>query len=216
MNCLGYGHGGKSLIDTKFKKAEKPEWFSTKLTFGQYEHPSKEVVQKNEFLIEGILTYYGYDVLTYCNFPPMIEQKTTKPDKKNDKVPSENISSRSEEEIFEQEQEGDIEETDLEQKEAKIRKSVQNKRARNLKHQENFIDDDQEMLAKKRKQKQPAKRREVELSDFEKNVIRKNIEERKKMEQELGIHTLAQELKACSKTNFLSNMESMLDSDDEN
>ena len=36
------------------------------------------------------------------------------------------------------------------------------------------------------------------------------------MEQELGIHTLAQELKACSKANFLSNMESMLDSDDEN
>ena len=61
-----------------------------------------------------------------------------------DKVPSENISSRSEEEIFEQEQEGDIEETDLEQKEAKIRKSVQNKRARNLKQQENFIDEDQE------------------------------------------------------------------------
>ena len=69
-----------------------------------------------------------------------------------DKVPSENISSRSEEEIFEQEQEGDIEETDLEQKEAKIRKSVQNKRARNLKQQENFIDEDQEVLAKKRKQ----------------------------------------------------------------
>ena len=66
----------------------------------------------------------------------------SKIDKKNDKVPSENISSRSEEEIFEQEQEGDIEETDLEQKEAKIRKSVQNKRARNLKQQENFIDED--------------------------------------------------------------------------
>ena len=75
----------------------------------------------------------------------------SKIDKKNDKVPSENISSRSEEEIFEQEQEGDIEETDLEQKEAKIRKSVQNKRARNLKQQENFIDEDQEVLAKKRK-----------------------------------------------------------------
>ena len=76
----------------------------------------------------------------------------SKIDKKNDKVPSENISSRSEEEIFEQEQEGDIEETDLEQKEAKIRKSVQNKSARNLKQQENFIDEDQEVLAKKRKQ----------------------------------------------------------------
>ena len=93
----------------------------------------------------------------------MIEQKNKKRDKKNDKVPSENISSRSEEEIFEQEQEGDIEETGRQQKEAKIWKSVQNKRARNLKHQENFIDDDHEMLAKKRKQKQPAKRREVEL-----------------------------------------------------
>ena len=58
--------------------------------------------------------------------------------------------------------------------------------------------------------------KEERSTDFEKNVIRKNIEERKKMEQELGIHTLAQELKACSKTNFLSNMESMLDSDDEN
>ena len=87
-----------------------------------------------------------------------MNKKTKKRDKKNDKVPSENISSRSEEEIFEQEQEGDIEETDLEQKEAKIRKSVQNKRARNLKQQENIIDEDQEVLAKKRKQKQPAKR----------------------------------------------------------
>ena len=37
MNYLGYGHGGKSLIDTQFKNAEKPDWFSTKLTFGQYE-----------------------------------------------------------------------------------------------------------------------------------------------------------------------------------
>ena len=50
----------------------------------------------------------------------MIEQKNKKRDKKNDKVPSENISSRSEEEIFEQEQEGDIEETGRQQKEAKI------------------------------------------------------------------------------------------------
>ena len=52
-------------------------------------------------------------------------------------------------------------------------------------------------MAKKRKQKQPTKRREVELSDFEKNVIRKNIEERKKMEQELGIHTLHNKLRGA-------------------
>ena len=37
LNCLGYGHGGKSLADTKSKKAEKPDCFSPKLDFGQYE-----------------------------------------------------------------------------------------------------------------------------------------------------------------------------------
>ena len=47
LNCLGYGHGGKSLVDTKIKKAEKPEWWPSKLTFGQYDHPSKENLQNN-------------------------------------------------------------------------------------------------------------------------------------------------------------------------
>ena len=51
LNCLGYGHGGKSLADTKSKKAEKLDCFSPKLDFGQYEHPSKASLQSNEFLI---------------------------------------------------------------------------------------------------------------------------------------------------------------------
>ena len=74
LNCLGYGHGGKSLVDTKIKKAEKPEWWPSKLTFGQYDHPSKESLQKNEFLIEGILTYFNYDVLSHCDSPPAIQK----------------------------------------------------------------------------------------------------------------------------------------------
>ena len=57
-------------------------------------------------------------------------------------------------------------------------------------------------MSKKKKKNLPAKRIVVELSDFEKNVIQKNVEERRKLERELGINTLAQELKANS---FLSN-----------
>ena len=74
LNCLGYGHGGKSLVNTKIIKAEKPEWWPSKLTFGQYDHPSKESLQKNEFLIEGILTYFNYDVLSHCDSPPAIQK----------------------------------------------------------------------------------------------------------------------------------------------
>ena len=78
LDCLGYGHGGKSLIDTKQKKAEKTDWFSAKLDFGQYEHPSKASPQSNEFLIEGILNFFGYNVLTHCNFSPIAAKKSKK------------------------------------------------------------------------------------------------------------------------------------------
>ena len=82
LNCLGYGHGGKSLIDTKQKKAVKPDWFSAKLDFGQYEHPSKASLQSNEFLIEGILNFFGFNVLTHCNFPPITAKKSKKSEEK--------------------------------------------------------------------------------------------------------------------------------------
>ena len=80
LNCLGYGHGGKTLVDTKNKKADKPEWFPAKLEFGQYEHPSKASLQDNEFLIEGILNFFDCNVLTHCNFPPIVEKKSKKKD----------------------------------------------------------------------------------------------------------------------------------------
>ena len=43
------------------------------------------------------------------------------------------------------------------------------------------------------------KRREAELSDFEKNVIMKNIEERKKMERELGLYNLSADIRNIDK-----------------
>ena len=61
---------------TPKKNAEKPNWFSAKLDFGQYEHPSKASLQSNEFLIEGILNFFGYNVLTHCNFPPIAAKKS--------------------------------------------------------------------------------------------------------------------------------------------
>ena len=41
------------------------------------------------------------------------------------------------------------------------------------------------------------------ISDFEKNVIMKNVKERKQLERELGIHTLAWELKEKKKNYFV-------------
>ena len=54
---------------------------------------------------------------------------------------------------------------------------------------------------------------ETEWSDFEKNVIQKNIEERKKMEQALGIHKLAEEFKKTKPNEYLANLDKLMDSD---
>ena len=70
----------------KKKTAEKPEWFPAKLEFGQYEHPSKASLQDNEFLIEGILNFFDFNVLTHCDFPPIVEKKAKKKDHIEDPV----------------------------------------------------------------------------------------------------------------------------------
>ena len=55
LNILGYGKGGnKSLSDTKFKKAEKPEWWDNDNNFQKYSHPSKAEMKVNEDVIESI------------------------------------------------------------------------------------------------------------------------------------------------------------------
>ena len=77
----------------------QPEWWPSKLTFGQYDHPSKESLQKNEFLIEGILTYFNYDVLSHCDSPPAIQKKSKKKEKNKDNeqnMPEEPLENRHE------------------------------------------------------------------------------------------------------------------------
>ena len=76
--------------------------------------------------------------------------------------------------------------------------------------------DDQETVPKKKKKKYgPAKKFFVEMSEFEKNVIMKNIEERKEMERELGLNTLAQDLRKTRQTSFLSSLDNIFTSADE-
>ena len=76
--------------------------------------------------------------------------------------------------------------------------------------------DDQETVPKKKKKKYgPAKKIYVELSEIEKNVIMKNIEERKEMERELGLNTLAQDLRKTMQTSFLSSLDNIFTSADE-
>lgn len=58
----------------------------------------------------------------------------------------------------------------------------------------NYIDQDED-LSKEVPRATKKKRREAELSDFEKNVIMKNIEERKKMERELGLYNLSEDIR---------------------
>ena len=62
----------------------------------------------------------------------------------------------------------------------------------------NYIDQDED-LSKEVPRATKKKRREAELSDFEKNVIMKNIEERKKMERELGLYNLSEDIRNIDK-----------------
>ena len=147
---------------------------------------SSESLQKNEFLIEGILTYFNYDVLSHCDSPPAIQKKSKKKEKNKDNeqnMPEEPLENRHELES------GVENEKEISKKKTKPRK--QNTKP-------NYIDQDED-LSKEVPRATKKKRREAELSDFEKNVIMKNIEERKKMERELGLYNLSEDIRNIDK-----------------
>ena len=233
LNCLGYGHGGKTLIDTKNKKADKPEWFPAKLEFGQYEHPSKASLQDNEFLIEGILNFFDFNVLTHCDFPPIVEKKAKKKDHVQDPVedpvedPFEDpVEDPVEVPVDVTDEQENVEEDNLQQEpsqgKSRLEKEDKSKtkaksaqKSRKTLSQGNFMDDQETVPKKKKKKYGPAKKIFVEMSEFEKNVIMKNIEERKEMERELGLNTLAQDLRKTMQTSFLSSLDNIFTSADE-
>ena len=53
LDCLGYGHGGKSLIDTKQKKAEKLTGFQQNLTLVNMNTPLKLLFNPMSFSLRG-------------------------------------------------------------------------------------------------------------------------------------------------------------------
>ena len=152
-------------------------------------HPRK-VFKKNEFLIEGILTYFNYDVLSHCDSPPAIQKKSKK--KENNLDHEQNMLEEPLENRHKLESEVE-KEKGLSKKKTKPKK--QDNRTPN---QKNYIDQGED-LSTEVPRAMKKKRREAELSDFEKNVIMKNIEERKKMERELGLYNLSEDIRNIDK-----------------
>ena len=82
LNLLDYGLVGyKSLVDTKYKTAQKPEWWDDDNNFEKYSHPSKAKLKVNEDVIVSILTHYIYDVNSHWENPP--EEKKLRGKKKH-------------------------------------------------------------------------------------------------------------------------------------
>ena len=78
------------------------------------------------------------------------------------------------------------------------KKYQRKKRSQESRIQNQTISKDED-LSKEVPRATKKKRREAELSDFEKNVIMKNIEERKKMERELGLYNLSEDIRNIDK-----------------
>ena len=103
----------------------------------------------------------------------------------------------------------------LNRKKNRKTKAKSAQKSRKTLSQGNFMDDQETVPKKKKKKYGPAKKIFVEMSEFEKNVIMKNIEERKEMERELGLNTLAQDLRKTMQTSFLSSLDNIFTSADE-
>ena len=73
--------------------------------------------------------------------------------------------------------------------------------------------DDEEEIPTKKKKQETKKVQNQKLSWFEENVIKKNIEERKRMEKALGLDTLAEDLRKTSK-GFRNKLDLVYSSDD--
>ena len=176
LNILDYGLGGtKRLVDTKYKTAEKPEWWDDDNNFEKYSHPSKAKVKVNEDVIKSILTHHNYDVNTHCEFPPQKEKKLRGKKKQAEKVLGESL---------------------IEDDPAIIDLAVKQKNVEKV-HEDMTENNSEEEIPKKRKKKQNDKVViNPEKSWFEINVIDKNIRERKEMEERLGLTKMVQELRA--------------------
>ena len=190
LNILGYGKGGsKSLVDTKFKNAEKPEWWDDSNNFEKYSHPSKVKMKVNEDVIESILRHHGYDPMTHCEIPEPKVKKTKKSMRKNKKrILGESLI------------EDDPAILDL-RVDSNDNNDEGNKTATDDESEDDWEDsdektDDVDVVPKKKTKKQLAN---PKLSWFEENVIKKNIKEREELAKKLGIDNIADEFRNAAK-----------------
>ena len=98
-----------------------------------------------------MLTYFNYDVLSHCDSPPAIQKKSKKKEKNKDNeqnMPEEPLENRHE-----------------------LESGVENeKEISKKKTKPNYINQDED-LSKEVPRATKKKRREAELSDFEKNAM---------------------------------------------
>ena len=162
------------------------------LTFYNYGHPSRASMKVNEDVLEGFLNFFGYNIETHCEYPPLIKSKSIKKRK-------ETITDGMDEIIAEREGNKQITSDTSECKEVtdtfEGMDTTYDYNGKNTKKRKciNYIDKecDEKIVPPKKKvsfQNPP-------LSDFKIKVVQKNINERKDMEKFYGINNLAKEFK---------------------
>ena len=197
LNILGYGKGGtKSLVDTKFKSAEKPVWWDDSNNFAKYSAPSKAKMKVNEDVIESILKHHGYDPETHCEFSEPIKKKNRKMAKKKGKhILGESLIEDDpailDLRVDKNDNSNNHEVTDEDEDEDADEDEDSSEGSDNSNG--NIAD---YVVPKKRTKKELAK---PKLSWFEENVIQKNIKEREDFAKKLGIDTIADELRKTAK-----------------
>ena len=207
LNILDYGNGGsKSLVTTKNRTAEKPEWWDDDNNFDKYVHPTKSKLKINEDVISSILTHYQYDPLTHCENPPIKEKKQKK---KKQKSLAASVIEDDPAIIGVRHKPKDDDELDSEQNDPEGSKG-----RRTRKKSSCFLDSDSD-------NDEPSKKTKKKVTDslfptlppswFEINVIQKNIRERKEMEKALGIDKLSEDLRKGSNKTFTEELDEIYD-----
>lgn len=164
MNLLDYGPGGShSFVDTKHKKAEKPEFWPDSLSFEKYSYPAVASIKENEDLIESILDFYGYDIETHCHFSKVKEKRQRK-QKQTKQVIIEGLKDKSDKE--EESQNSDKEQEEQEEEE-ETTKSKKKEKPKNKRKKVNFLDEEDDESSKK------TKPRKNPVSQLEKNPYEK-------------------------------------------
>ena len=166
---MDFGWGGKKiLVNTKYKSAEKPEWWDDDNNCEKYSHPTKAKLKVNEDVISSILKHYNYDVNTHCEIPPQKGKKSRGKKKPAGKILGESL---------------------LEDDPAIVELAVEKK----LDDESGNVDEEVPIKWKKNTKSESC--HQSPKSWFELNVIDKNVQERKEIEKAIGLSKIVEDLR---------------------